>query len=396
MASVVRQVLSGIQPSGVPTLGNYLGALRSWIWLQKTVTSSSRVDSVLSVDGYALHEEDKLHAIEDYENGLREVMQEPNGELSYAARASKTDGQVLFMIADLHAMTVPQEPGTLRQKSLELAASFLACGLDPQKSVLFQQSRVAAHSELGWIMQCYSSIGRLNRMTQFKEKAGSKRDAASAGLYTYPSLMAADILLYNPTHVPVGDDQMQHLEFTRDMAARLNDRADFQLFRLPDAIYPESGAARIMSLRNPMSKMSKSDPVANSRINLTDTKDEISTKIRRAVTDNMGSISRNDRRSDRPAVINLLTILAGVRGTTLEDELMNYHGRLCSELKSDVAEALIDVICPIGDEIKRHMNDKSAIFKVLDDGADRAAEVASHTMKDVHQVLGIGRFPENY
>ncbi|GBG28594.1 Tryptophan--tRNA ligase, mitochondrial [Hondaea fermentalgiana] len=389
--AVVRQVLSGITPSGVPTLGNYLGALRSWIWLQRAVSNSARENGVLSLDASPLSEEDARRALESYDQDIAEVAAN-QGDLSFAARAQKTDGHSLFMIADLHAMTVPKNMENLRQKSFELVASYLACGLDPKQAVLFQQSRVAAHSEFAWIMQCYTSVGRLNRMTQFKEKAGKRSENATAGLYTYPSLMAADILLYNPTHVPVGDDQMQHLEFTRDMADRFNDRANLELFRPPDAIYQESGAARIMSLRDGNKKMSKSDPNEGSRILLTDSADDIARKIKKAVTDTAGAISRADRKNDRPAVFNLLTISAALRGTDLRDELIAYDGRMCSELKNDLTELLVDVICPIGDEVHRLLDDRDVIYKVLDDGADRAAEIASITMKDVHQVMGLTPF----
>ena len=331
---IKNRILSGVQPTGNLHLGNYLGAIKNFVKLQK-----------------------------DYE--------------------------CYFMLADLHSITVFQDPKQLRENIIETAAVFLACGLDPKKNVIFCQSSVAGHSELAWIFNCVARIGWLNRMTQFKEKAGSNKEKASVGLYSYPTLMAADILLYKATHVPVGEDQKQHLELCRDIAAKFNN--DFNckdFFTLPEPIITKE-VARIMSLKDGTKKMSKSDESEASRINLTDTEEDIVQKIRKAKTDNELIPYTESKLADRPEARNLINIFSILSGTTIEKTLKELSGKNFSELKNRLSEVLIKEIVPIGKKIKEFKKDTEAIKKILKSGSEKANIESQKTIKEVHKIVGL-------
>jgi tryptophanyl-tRNA synthetase len=334
---IKNRILSGVQPTGNLHLGNYLGAIKNFVKLQK-----------------------------DYE--------------------------CYFMLADLHSITVFQDPKQLRENIIETAAVFLACGLDPKKNVIFCQSSVAGHSELAWIFNCVARIGWLNRMTQFKEKAGSNKEKASVGLYSYPTLMAADILLYKATHVPVGEDQKQHLELCRDIAVKFNN--DFNckdFFTLPEPIITKE-VARIMSLKDGTKKMSKSDESEASRINLTDTDEEIVQKIKKAKTDNELIPDTESKLADRPEAKNLINIFSILSGTTIEKTLKELSGKNFSELKNRLSEVLIKEIVPIGKKIKEFKKDTDAIKRILKSGSEKANIESQKTIKEVHKIVGLSLF----
>ena len=331
---IKNRILSGVQPTGNLHLGNYLGAIKNFVKLQK-----------------------------DYE--------------------------CYFMLADLHSITVFQDPKKLRENVIETAAIFLACGLDPKKNVIFCQSSVAGHSELAWIFNCVARIGWLNRMTQFKEKAGSNKEKASVGLYSYPTLMAADILLYKATHVPVGEDQKQHLELCRDIAVKFNN--DFNckdFFTLPEPIITKE-VARIMSLKDGTKKMSKSDESESSRINLTDTEEDIVQKIKKAKTDNNLIPDNESKLADRPEARNLINIFSILNSSTIEKTLKELSGKNFSELKNKLSEALIKEIVPIGKKIKEFKKDTDAIKKILKSGSEKANIESQKTIKEVHKIVGL-------
>ena len=331
---IKNRILSGVQPTGNLHLGNYLGAIKNFVKLQK-----------------------------DYE--------------------------CYFMLADLHSITVFQDPKQLRENIIETAAVFLACGLDPKKNVIFCQSSVAGHSELAWIFNCVARIGWLNRMTQFKEKAGSNKEKASVGLYSYPTLMAADILLYKATHVPVGEDQKQHLELCRDIAVKFNN--DFNckdFFTLPEPIITKE-VARIMSLKDGTKKMSKSDESEASRINLTDTEEEIVQKIKKAKTDNELISDTESKLADRPEARNLINIFSILSGATIEKTLKELSGKNFSELKNRLSEVLIKEIVPIGKKIKEFKKDTDAIKRILKSGSEKANIESQKTIKEVHKIVGL-------
>jgi len=331
---IKNRILSGVQPTGNLHLGNYLGAIKNFVKLQK-----------------------------DYE--------------------------CYFMLADLHSITVFQDPEKLRENIIETAAIFLACGLDPKKNVIFCQSSVAGHSELAWIFNCVARIGWLNRMTQFKEKAGSNKEKASVGLYSYPTLMAADILLYKATHVPVGEDQKQHLELCRDIAVKFNN--DFNckdFFTLPEPIITKE-VARIMSLKDGTKKMSKSDESEASRINLTDTEEDIEQKIKKAKTDNDLIPDNELKLTDRPEARNLINIFSILNGNTIEKTLKELSGKNFSELKNKLSESLIKEIVPIGKKIKEFKKDTDAIKKILKSGSEKANVESQKTIKEVHKIVGL-------
>jgi tryptophanyl-tRNA synthetase len=293
------------------------------------------------------------------------------------------------MLADLHSITVFQDPKQLRENIIETAAVFLACGLDPKKNVIFCQSGVAGHSELAWIFNCVARIGWLNRMTQFKEKAGSNKEKASVGLYSYPTLMAADILLYKATHVPVGEDQKQHLELCRDIAVKFNN--DFNckdFFTLPEPIITKE-VARIMSLKDGTKKMSKSDESEASRINLTDTEEDIVQKIKKAKTDNDLIPDNESKLADRPEARNLINIFSILNGNTIEKTLKELSGKNFSELKNKLSESLIKEIVPIGKKIKEFKKDTDAIKKILKSGSEKANIESQKTIKEVHKIVGL-------
>ena len=331
---IKNRILSGVQPTGNLHLGNYLGAIKNFVKLQK-----------------------------DYE--------------------------CYFMLADLHSITIFQEPKQLRENIIETAAVFLACGLDPKKNVIFCQSSVAGHSELAWIFNCVARIGWLNRMTQFKEKAGSNKEKASVGLYSYPTLMAADILLYKATHVPVGEDQKQHLELCRDIALKFNN--DFNckdFFTLPEPIITKE-VARIMSLKDGTKKMSKSDESEASRINLTDSEEDIIQKIKKAKTDNDLIPDAESKLVDRPEARNLVNIFSILNGSTIEKTLKQLSGKNFSELKNKLSDILIKEILPIGKKIKEFKKDTETIKKILKIGSEKANIESQKTIKEVHKIVGL-------
>ena len=326
------RVFSAVQPTGRLHLGNYLGALRGFVSLQNTHTAF------------------------------------------YAA-------------ADLHALTLPQDPAQLRAAVHHTAAGFLACGVDPERSCVFAQSRVPGHARLGWIMTCLATMGRLNRMTQFKEKSGKNREEVSAGLYVYPALMAADVLLYRATHVPVGDDQKQHLELARDLAQKFN-LTYGDTFPLPEPLTPPD-AARVMSLREGTAKMSKSDPSEYSRIHLDDSDDEIRLKIRRAKTDPLPLPVSEEAAAERPEALNLLRIYAALQKQPLAAVIAQFADTGFAGFKEQLAEVLIAHLAPIRERLLRFKSDPGALEAILTAGAERAAAAAEPTLARVHEVLGL-------
>ena len=329
----MQRIFSGIQPSGIAQLGNYLGAIRNWVALQ---------------DGH----------------------------------------ECIYCVVDLHAITEWQDPKQLAQQTREMAAVLLACGIDPKQHILFAQSTVRAHAQLAWIFNCVARIGWLNRMTQFKDKAGKNRENASAGLYVYPNLMAADILVYHATGVPVGEDQRQHLELTRDIAAKFNsDFAAPNFFPITEGMI-EGPGARIMSLRDGSVKMSKSDPSDNSRINLTDDADAISQKIRKAKTDAELLPEKLDDLAGRPEAQNLIGVYAALSGRTAQDVLSEFAGQGFGKLKPQLADLAVSVMGPIGGEMRRLLADPAEIDRILDAGAARAREVANPTLAEVKRIVG--------
>ncbi|MBA4287047.1 MAG: tryptophan--tRNA ligase [Xanthomonadaceae bacterium] len=323
-------VLSGIQPSGRLTLGNYLGAIKNWLPLSAT---------------YDCH----------------------------------------YMLVDLHAITVRQDPATLRERCYEFLALYIACGLDPKDNVLFVQSHVPAHSQLGWILNCYTQFGELGRMTQFKDKSAKHADNINAGLFGYPVLMAADILLYDAAQVPVGDDQKQHLELTRDIANRFNNIYG-QVFTVPEPMIPPVGA-RIMGLQDPTAKMSKSDDAETNALYLLDTPDVIVRKIKRAVTD-MDGVVRFDIAA-KPGVSNLLAILAATTGKTVAALEAEFEGKQYGAFKGAVADAVVDCLKPVQAKYAELREDRDGLRAVLKDGAERASVRANATLARVHEVLGL-------
>ncbi|MCH2549751.1 MAG: tryptophan--tRNA ligase [Alphaproteobacteria bacterium] len=337
----MRRVFSGVQPTGDLHLGNYLGAIRNFVDLQ-----------------------------EEYE--------------------------CLYCVVDLHAITVWQDPIKLAANTREVAASFLASGIDPKNSIMFNQSQVPAHAELSWILSCVSRIGWLNRMTQFKDKAGKNRENASVGLYVYPNLMAADILAYKASHVPVGEDQKQHLELTRDIATKFNNDFSVEFFPVVEPLILGE-ATRVMSLRDGKAKMSKSDPSDNSRINLTDGTDEIVQKIRKARTDPdvlpgpevliEGDLKTEDQ-NKRPEAFNLLSIYSALSRQSLEETLKQFQGMQFSSFKDELADLSIAKLAPIGEEMQRLMADPGYVDNILQEGAIRANNIAQPILKEVHQIIG--------
>ncbi len=338
MAETARtpRVFSGIQPSGHLTLGNYLGAIRRFVEMQ--------------------------------DSGV----------------------ETLYCMVDLHAITVWQEPDALRHATRELAAGFIASGLDPKKSILFNQSQVSAHAELGWVFNCVARMGWLNRMTQFKDKAGKNREAASVGLFAYPNLMAADILVYHATHVPVGEDQKQHLELTRDIAEKFNHDYGVDWFPLPEPVI-EGAATRVMSLRDGTKKMSKSDPSDMSRINLTDDADTIAKKIRKAKTDPDPLPDSLEGLEGRPEARNLVNIYAGLSGQTPEQVIAEFAGAQFGQFKPKLADLAVSVLSPINAEMTRLMGDVAEIDRVLGDGAERAAAIAGPILDRTYDIIGMVR-----
>ncbi|MGX9966373.1 tryptophan--tRNA ligase [Roseomonas sp. F4] len=332
MTRAQPRVFSGIQPSGVPTLGNYLGAIRNWVPMQDT------------------HE-------------------------------------AIFCVVDLHAITVWQDPKELARQTREMAAALIACGLDPKRCTLFLQSHVHAHTRLAWIMNCVARLGWLNRMTQFKDKAGKDKEAASAGLYVYPNLMAADILTYHATLVPVGDDQRQHLELANDIAQKFNHDYGVEFFpRIEPMI--QGVAARVMSLRDGTKKMSKSDPSDQSRINLTDDHDAIAQKIRKARTDAEPLPGHTSGLENRPEARNLTGILAAITGTLPENVLREHEGKGFGAFKEVLVAALVAHLDPIRKEMARLLDDPATLDAQLRLGADRAEAVAAPICARAEEIVG--------
>ncbi|KAM3933269.1 tryptophan--tRNA ligase, mitochondrial [Leptodactylus fuscus] len=328
--SAAPRVFSGIQPTGIPHLGNYLGALQSWVSLQEDFTS------------------------------------------------------VLYSIVDLHSITVPQDPANLRGSVLDMTACLLACGVDPDRSCLFQQSRVPEHAQLGWILGCMTSMPRLRHLPQWKMKSQNQKNEGSVGLFTYPVLQAADILLYRSTHVPVGDDQAQHLELTQDVARIFNHRYG-EFFPIPKALM--STSKKIRSLRDPMVKMSKSDPQKLATVRLTDTPDEIVMKFRKAVTDCTSEVTYDPE--NRPGVSNLVAIHSAVSGLTPEELVQQSRGLETAQYKLVVAEAVIAKLTPIREEIQRLRGETGYLTNVLNCGTQGAREVAAPVYDTVCGMVGL-------
>lgn len=331
--NVENRIFSGIQPTGNLTLGNYLGAIRNWAALQ-----------------------------DDYE--------------------------CIYCLVDMHAITIFQNPAELARNTREVAAGLLACGIDPKRHILFNQSQNQDHAELAWIFNCVARMGWLNRMTQFKEKAGKNRENASTGLFVYPNLMAADILAYKATHVPVGEDQKQHLELARDIAAKFNndwDKPDF--FPLTEPLIL-GAATRVMSLRDGTKKMSKSDPSDMSRINMTDGPDTIAQKIRKAKTDPDALPSEAKGLEGRPEAQNLVNIYAALRGMDVEAALGEIGGKQFSEFKPILSDVAVSVLGPIGEEMQRLLKDVAEIDRILGEGSVRARAITNPILREVREIVG--------
>jgi tryptophanyl-tRNA synthetase len=335
-AGFTPRIFSGIQPSGGLTLGNYLGALKRFV--------------------------------EKQDEGIETV----------------------YCLVDLHAITVWQDPDRLKAQTREAAAAFIAAGIDPARSILFNQSQVSAHAELAWILNCVARLGWMNRMTQFKDKAGKNAEAASLGLYAYPALMAADILAYHATMVPVGEDQKQHVELTRDIAAKFNHDFKVDFFPLPEPVI-EGAAARVMSLRDGTRKMSKSDPSDASRINLTDDADTIAQKIRKAKTDAEPLPETLAELKDRPEARNLVNIYAALAGEAPEAVLERFAGHGFGAFKPALAEVAVATLAPITTEMKRLLADPAEIDRILGHGAARADALARPILARTHDIVGMIR-----
>ena len=300
----------------------------------------------------------------------------------------QNENECLFCIVDLHAITVFQDPKVLRHNTYEVTAAYLASGIDAKKSVIFNQSQVSGHAELAWVLNCVCRMGWLNRMTQFKEKSGKNSENVSSGLFTYPTLMAADILLYKATHVPVGSDQKQHLELTRDIAQKFNnDYKSVDFFPLPEP-YIEKDISRVMSLRDGTSKMSKSDKSDYSRINLIDDKDTIIKKIKKSKTADTPVPSSIEIINSMPEVNNLFNIFSGVTNMSKNEIIIKYEGQNFSNFKNDLSDALIERIAPIGIEIKKLMNDKEYLNQVLQEGKEKAKNKSELVLKEVYDIVG--------
>ena len=331
----MNRIFSGVQPTGNLHLGNYLGAIRNWVTLQN-----------------------------EYE--------------------------CIFCIVDLHALTLPQSPAELRASTREVAAAYIAAGIDPERCTIFNQSMVSAHTELAWLLACLTPLGWLNRMTQFKEKAGKNRDMAGLGLYAYPVLMAADILGYKATHVPVGEDQKQHLELARDVASAFNRRYECEFFPLPE---PQifGAATRVMSLRDGTKKMSKSDSSDYSRINMTDDADAIVLKIRRAKTDPEPLPETTAELEQRPEADNLIGIYGALAGVSREAVLTRFAGRNFSQFKDALSDVAVEVLGRIGGEMSRLIADPAYIDRLLRRGAERAHAIADPVLREAQELSGLLR-----
>ena len=325
-----KRIFSGMQPTGILTLGNYLGAMRNWVALQ-----------------------------DEYD--------------------------CIYSVVDLHSLTIRNEAKELREQRMSLLAQYLACGIDPEKSIVFMQSHVSAHAELNWVLGCYTYVGELNRMTQFKEKSAKHEENVNAGLFTYPVLMAADVLLYQTDLVPVGNDQKQHLEIARDIAERFNGVYG-NVFQIPEPYIPKVGA-RIMSLQEPTYKMSKSDDNKNAFISLLDPPQTIVKKFKRAVTDSEAVVSYDVE--EKPGISNLISIYASVTGKTLEEIVQEFDGKGYGDFKLAVGEAVAETLRPIQERYQELMNSKDYLNDVLKKGAEDAARLASRTLNKVYKKVGL-------
>ena len=330
-----KKIFSGVQPTGNLHLGNYLGAIKNFVELN-----------------------------------------------------NNKDNKCIFCVVDLHSITVRQDPQKLRDNTLETVATFIASGIDPENNIIFNQSKVSAHSETAWILSCVAPMGWLNRMTQFKEKAGKDKEKASVGLYSYPILMAADILLYDASHVPVGDDQKQHLELCRDIAQKFNHEYKIDnFFKIPEPLIQKE-FSRIMSLKDGLKKMSKSELSDLSRINLTDDKDQIVNKIKKAKTDTLPIPSSIEELDNRPEAKNLIGIYSNLIGVKLDESIKTFSGKNFSEFKESLSQVLIDKIFPISVEINKLMKEKDYLDQILKQGSLKANEIASKKIKEIHKIVG--------
>jgi|TARA_B100000586_G_scaffold159236_1_gene115932 tryptophanyl-tRNA synthetase len=330
-----KKIFSGVQPTGNLHLGNYIGAIKNFVELQ-----------------------------------------------------NQKDNKCVFCVVDLHAITVKQNPKILKDNIRETTAAFLASGIDSKKSIIFNQSLVSAHSEAAWVLGCVARMGWLNRMTQFKEKAGKDKEKASVGLYIYPVLMAADILLYDATHVPVGEDQKQHLELSRDIAQKFNlDYEAPNFLKVPEPLI-QKNFSRIMSLKDGNKKMSKSDPSDLSRINMTDSKDQIVNKIKKAKTDNDPLPNTNKDIQKRPEVENLLGIYSSMNNQSLLKTINEFSGKNFSDLKQKLTEIVVEKISPISNEINKLQKDPKFIDDVLQEGAQKAEEIANKKVQEIKKIIG--------
>jgi len=330
-----KKIFSGVQPTGNLHLGNYLGAIKNFVDLN-----------------------------------------------------NDTQNECIFCVVDLHAITISQNPTDLKSNIHETVATFVASGIDPKKSIIFNQSQVSAHSEAAWILSCVARMGWLNRMTQFKEKAGKDKEKASIGLYSYPVLMAADILLYDSTHVPVGDDQKQHLELCRDIAQKFNNDYKIENFFIVPEPLIKKEFSRIMSLKDGLKKMSKSEASDLSRINLTDDKDQIVNKIKKAKTDTLPLPSTIEELEKRPEAKNLIGIYSSLMNNTLQKSIDEFAGKNFSEFKEKLSEIVVNEINPISLRIKELLDDKVFLEKILKEGYEKANEIASKKIKKIHEIVG--------
>ncbi len=333
-----KRVVSGIKPTGNLHLGNYLGAVKQWVAMQDAIQAEG--------------------------------------------------GETLYFIADLHGLTEFIPPADLRAQTIEMTATLVAAGIDPDRSILFNQARVPAHSELAWLLNNVARVGWLNRMTQFKDKAGKNREGASVGLYDYPVLMAADVLLYNATHVPVGDDQKQHLELARDIATKFNTDYATDLFTLPEPLV-SAAAPRIMSLRDASAKMSKSNPSEQSVVKLIDSDETIAEKFKKAKTDPGLLPDTIDELADRPEAKNLLTIFAALSDRAPADVLADYAGKGFGAFKPDLADLAVAKLGPIRDEMTRLLDDRAAIDAILNKGAEKARDLAAPVLRQAQEAMGL-------
>ena len=330
-----KKIFSGVQPTGNLHLGNYLGAIKNFVELNN-----------------------------DDQN------------------------KCIFCVVDLHAITVRQDPKELRNNIRETVATFIASGIDPKKNIIFNQSKVPAHSEAAWILSCVARIGWLNRMTQFKEKAGKDKEKASIGLYSYPILMAADILLYDASHVPVGEDQKQHLELCRDIAQKFNNDFNVEEFLIPPEPLIQKEFSRIMSLKDGTKKMSKSELSDLSRINLTDDKDTMINKIKKAKTDSLPLPFDIKELDNRPEAKNLLGIYSSLTNSSIDKTMKIFQGKNFSEFKDDLSQVLVEKVYPISQEIKKLINDEEFLDKILLEGYKKANDISSKKIKKIHEIIG--------